>query len=153
MPPLWDSSRVGRKKGSMIFQAQTNSQPFRGVACVADSCKHPCTQSAQRLQFTFSNFHENKKPFLIGHFGLVWYAPFDWLKIMITLQSRGYNKNKRNLISRSDGEADLLTWCLLFLSDSPFYCNACSVHLERDHWQKSRRKGDKTVQENTLESR
>ena len=41
------------------------------VACVADSCKHPCTQSAQRLQFACSNFHENKKPFLIGYFGLV----------------------------------------------------------------------------------
>ena len=27
------------------------------VACVADNCKHPCTQSAQRLQFACSNFH------------------------------------------------------------------------------------------------
>ena len=72
------------------------------LACVADSCKHPCTQSAQQLQFACSSFHENKKPFLIGYFGLVWYAPFDWPKIMITLQSRAYNKNKCNLISRSD---------------------------------------------------
>ena len=32
---------------------------------------------------------------------------------MITIQSRAYdNKNKCNLISRSDGGADLLTWCL-----------------------------------------
>ena len=60
---------------------------------------------------------------------------------MITLQSRTYNKSKCNLISRSDGGADLLTWCfnipvdhsLIFnsMSDSPFYCNACSVHLEK----------------------
>ena len=64
------------------------------AACVADSYKHPCTQSAQLLQFACSNFHENKKPFLIGYFGLVWYAPFDWPKIMITLHSRAYNKNK-----------------------------------------------------------
>ena len=41
------------------------------IACVADSCKHPCTQSAQRLQFACSNFHENKKPFLINYIGLV----------------------------------------------------------------------------------
>ena len=36
-----------------------------------DSCKHPCTQSAQRLQFACSYFHNNEKPFLIGCFGLV----------------------------------------------------------------------------------
>ena len=41
------------------------------LACDADSCKHPCTQSAQQLQFACSSFHENKKPFLIGYFGLV----------------------------------------------------------------------------------
>ena len=41
------------------------------LACVAVSCKHPCTQSVQRFQFACSNFHENKKPFLIGYFGLV----------------------------------------------------------------------------------
>ena len=110
------------------------------VACVADSCKHPCTQSVQPLQFACSNFPENKKPFLIGYFGLVWYAPFDWPKIMITLQSRAYNKNKCTLISRSDGGGqpiDLVfhypRWLFLFnsMSDSPFYCNACSVHLEK----------------------
>ena len=60
---------------------------------------------------------------------------------MITLQSRAYNKNKCNLISRSDGGAYVLTWCLNIrvdysffnsMSDSPFYyCNACSVHLEK----------------------
>ena len=52
---------------------------------------------------------------------------------MITLQLRAYNKNKCNLISRSDGGADLLTWCLNIrvdysffnsMSDSLFYCNA-----------------------------
>ena len=92
----------------------------RGKTCVADSCKHPCTQSAQRLQFACSNFHENKKPFLIGYFGLVWHAPFDWPKIMITLESRAYNKNKCNLISRSGGGADLLTWCLIIHVDNSF---------------------------------
>ena len=59
---------------------------------------------------------------------------------MIMLQSHAYNKNKCNLISRSDGGADLLTWCLNILVDysfsnrcliPPFYCNACSVHLEK----------------------
>ena len=55
---------------------------------------------------------------------------------MITLQSHAYNKNKCNLISRSDGGADLFDLvfkysCRLFLSDSAFYCNACSVHLEK----------------------
>ena len=90
------------------------------VACVADSCKHPCTQSAQRFQFACSSFHENKKLFLIGYFGLVWYAPFDRPKIMITPQSRAYNKNKCNLISRSDGGTDLLTWCLNIHVDYSF---------------------------------
>ena len=90
------------------------------LACVADSCKHSCTQSAQRLQFACSNFHENKKPFLIGYFGLVLYAPFDSPKIIITLQSRAYNKNKCNLISHSDGRADLLTWCLNIHVDYSF---------------------------------
>ena len=88
----------------------------RWVACVADSCK----QSAQRLQFACSSFHENKKLFLIGYSGLVWYAPSDWQKIMITLQSRAYNKNKCNWISRSAGGADLLTWCLNIHVDYSF---------------------------------
>ena len=85
---------------------------------------------------------------------------------MIALQSHAYNKNKCNLISCSliiYGGTDLLTWCLNIrvdyfffnsMSDSPFYCNACSVHLEKTtDDKKSRRKGDKTIQENTLESR
>ena len=39
---------------------------------------------------------------------------------MITLQSRAYNKNKCNLISRSDGGADQLTWCLNIHVDYSF---------------------------------
>ena len=39
---------------------------------------------------------------------------------MITPQSRAYNKNKCNLISRSDGGADLLTRCLNIHVDYSF---------------------------------
>ena len=55
---------------------------------------------------------------------------------MITQPSHAYTKNKCNLFSRSDGGADLLTWSLNNHADYsflilPFYCNACSVHLEK----------------------
>ena len=103
------------------------------IACVADSCKHPCTQSAQRLQFARSNFHKNKKPFLIGYFWLVWYVTFDWPKIMITLQSRAYNKNKCNLISRSDCGANLLTWCLNIHVDYSFSIRCLIRHFTVMH--------------------
>ena len=75
---------------------------------------------------------------------------------MITLQSRAYNKNKCNLISRSDGGADLLTWCLNIHADYSFSIRFTVMHARftlRRPLIKSRRKGDKTVQENTLESR
>ena len=52
--------------------------------------------------------------------GYTHYAPSDWPKIMITLQSRAYNKNKCNLISRSDGGADLLIWSLNIHVDYSF---------------------------------
>ena len=114
----------------------SSSQPDKiRVACVANNCKHPCTQSAQRLPFACSNFYENKKPFLIDYFGLVWYAPFDWPKIMITLRSKQVQFDfglwwwGRPI----DVMFEYSCWLFLFnsMSDLPFYCNACSVHLEK----------------------
>ena len=76
---------------------------------------------------------------------------------MIMPQSHAYYKNKCNLILRSDGGADLLTWCLNIHIDYsfaiPYVIRRMLGSPWEDHWWKSRRKGDKTVQENTLESR
>ena len=47
---------------------------------------------------------------------------------MITLQSHAYNKNKCNLISRSDGGADLLTWCLNIHVDYYFSIQFTVMH-------------------------
>ena len=64
---------------------------------------------------------------------------------MITLQSRAYNKNKCNLISRSDGGADLLTWCLNIRVDYSFSIFRCLIrHFTVMH---ARRRADKTVQD------
>ena len=78
----------------LVLRANFSFDNHIFLACIEDSYEHPCTLSAQRPQFACWNFHENKKPFLIGYFGLVCYAPFDWPKPMITLQSRACNKNK-----------------------------------------------------------
>ena len=112
---------------------QLNNCNWIILACVADSSKHLCTQSTQRLQFACSNFHKNKKPFLVGYFVLVRYASFDWPKIMIMLQSHAYNKNKRNLISRSDGGAELLTWCLNIHVDYSFLIRCLIRHFTVMH--------------------
>ena len=57
---------------------------------------------------------------------------------MITLQSRAYNKNKCNLISRSVGVADLSTCCLNIHVDYSFsirclirHFTVMHVHLEK----------------------
>ena len=109
------------------------------LACVADSCKHPCTQSLQRLQFACSSFHENKKPFLIGYFGLVWYAPFDWPKIMITLQSCACNKNMPSVIWFRALMVGLTYWpgVWIFMLIIPFQFDLlqCMVGSPwEDHW-------------------
>ena len=52
---------------------------------------------------------------------------------MITLQSRAYNKNKCNLISRSDGGADLLTWCLNIHVDYSFSIRCLIRHFAVMH--------------------
>ena len=72
---------------------------------------------------------------------------------MITLPLRAYNKNKRNLISRCDGEADLLTWCLNIHVDYSFLiCHFTVMHarftLRRPLIKISSKRGQ-NVQENT----
>ena len=52
---------------------------------------------------------------------------------MITLQSRAYNKNKCNVISRSDGGADLLTWCLNIHVDYSFSIRCLIRHFTVMH--------------------
>ena len=48
---------------------------------------------------------------------------------MIILQSRACNKNKCNLISCSDGGADLLTWCLNIHVDYSFSIRCLICHF------------------------
>ena len=52
---------------------------------------------------------------------------------MITLQSRAYNKNKCNLITRSDGGADQLTWCLNTHADYSFLIRSLIRHFTVMH--------------------
>ena len=76
---------------------------------------------------------------------------------MTTLQSRAYNKNKFNLILRSDGGDDLLTWCLNIHVDYSFLIRHFTVMHARFTLRRPLIKissnRDKTVQEDTLESR
>ena len=94
---------------------------------MAGSCKRLCTQSAQRLHFACSEnptvFHENKKPFLIGYFGLVCYALFDCPKVMITLQSRALTGGPTYIRVN----CSFLIRCLI----RHFTVMVCSVHLKK----------------------